>query len=72
MALEKATIETENTGDAFTVMFNPEEYTINKNINYAQASVPGLSSPLLQFVHGQHADPRDGAARRYLRGARDG
>jgi hypothetical protein len=53
MTLEKATIENENTGDAVTVMFNPEEYTLSKGINYAQAAVPGLSSPLLQFVHGE-------------------
>jgi nucleoid-associated protein YgaU len=34
------------------VLFNPEEYTLNKDINYAQMAVPGLRSPLLQFVHG--------------------
>jgi nucleoid-associated protein YgaU len=34
------------------VMFNPEEYTLSKDINYAQAGVPGLNAPLIQFVHG--------------------
>jgi hypothetical protein len=33
-------------------MFNPEEYTVKKGINYAQASIPGLSAPILQFVSG--------------------
>lgn len=51
-SLEKAVITNTNTGDRVTVMFNPEEYTLNKDINYAQTAVPGLSSPILQFVHG--------------------
>jgi nucleoid-associated protein YgaU len=34
------------------VLFNPEEYSLNRDINYAQIAVPGLSGPLLQFVHG--------------------
>ena len=33
-------------------MFNPEEYTVNKDMNYAQTGVPGLSAPIIQFVHG--------------------
>jgi nucleoid-associated protein YgaU len=34
------------------VQFNPEEYTLAKDVNWAQIAVPGLSSPLLQFVNG--------------------
>lgn len=34
------------------VLFNPEEYTLSKDNNFAQAAVPGLSSPILQFVNG--------------------
>jgi len=52
MALEKATITNGVTRDSITVMFNPEQYTLSKDVNYAQAAVPGLSSPLLQFVNG--------------------
>jgi hypothetical protein len=52
MTLEKATITNCFTNDDITVMFNPEEYTFNKDVNFAQAQVPGLSSPLLQFVNG--------------------
>ena len=33
-------------------MFNPEEYSLNKDNNYASQAIPGLTSPLLQFVHG--------------------
>jgi hypothetical protein len=52
MALEKAVITNTVTGEAIPVMFNPEEYVLNKDNNYAQIGVPGLGSPLLQFVHG--------------------
>lgn len=51
-SLERAIITNTNTGERVQVQFNPEEYTLNKEINYAQTAVPGLSSPILQFVHG--------------------
>lgn len=52
--LEKATITKLQppAPDKIAVMFNPEEYTLSKEINYARVGVPGLSSPVLQFVHG--------------------
>jgi len=52
MALEKATISNLTSGVRTAVLFNPEEYSLNRDINYAQIAVPGLSGPLLQFVHG--------------------
>ena len=52
MPLEKATLINTNTGERIAVQFNPEEYTLNRGVNYAQAAVPGLSAPLLQFAHG--------------------
>ena len=52
MALEKATISNLTTGERVTVLFNPEEYSVNRDINYAQIASPGASGPLLQFVHG--------------------
>jgi LysM repeat protein len=52
MALTKAQILVEHTGEKIPVMFNPEEYTLNKDNNFASQTVPGLSSPLLQFVNG--------------------
>lgn len=52
MALEKAIIANTATGDRVAVLFNPDEYTLKKQINYAQAAVPGLIAPLLQFTHG--------------------
>src|SRR5439155_14441149 len=50
--LEKALITNTVTGQRIPVMFNPEEYTVNRDINYAQIGVPGLSAPVIQFVHG--------------------
>ena len=57
MGLQKAQItrinpEGNRKGDPIPVMFNPEEYTVNKDINYAQNAIPGLRGPILQFVNG--------------------
>lgn len=52
MALEKATITNTVTGEKVAVMFNPEEYTLQRENNFAQIAVPGLSAPIIQFVHG--------------------
>jgi nucleoid-associated protein YgaU len=52
-ALEKAVITNTVTGDRIPVQFNPEEYTLSRDINYAQAAIPGRSAPLIQFAHGQ-------------------
>lgn len=52
MALEKAVIANTVTGERIPVMFNPEEYTLSKDNNFAQVGVPGLSAPILQFIHG--------------------
>jgi nucleoid-associated protein YgaU len=53
MALEKAVLVNTVTGERFAVGFNPEEYTLQRDNNYAQLAVPGLRAPLLQFLHGQ-------------------
>src|SRR5690348_2095368 len=52
MGLEHATLTNLDTGDSFEVLFNPAEYRLSKDNTFAQAPVPGLGSPLLQFVHG--------------------
>ena len=52
MALEKAIIRNTVTNEDIAVMFNPEDYTVSRDINYAQAAVPGLSAPITQFVNG--------------------
>lgn len=52
MSLEKALITNTVTGVAIPVQLNPGEYSLNREINYAQAAIPGLSAPILQFVNG--------------------
>lgn len=36
------------------VQFNPAEYTISKGVQIAEIAIPGLDSPILQFVRGQN------------------
>jgi hypothetical protein len=52
MGLEHAALTNLDTGESFEVLFNPAEYRLAKDNTFAQAAVPGLGSPLLQFVHG--------------------
>lgn len=52
MPLEHATLTNLDTGARYEVLFNPSEYRLAKDNTFAQAAVPGLGSPLLQFVHG--------------------
>src|SRR5579884_564496 len=52
MPIERIQIYNEKTQQSFHVSFNPEEYSLNKDNNYASQAIPGLQSPLLQFVHG--------------------
>src|SRR5579862_582886 len=52
MGLEKATITNTVDGTRISVMFNPEEYTLSQENNFAAIGVPGLSAPIVQFVHG--------------------
>lgn len=52
MGLEKAMLTNTVTGTKIPVQFNPEEYTLSREINYAQSAIPGLSAPILQFVNG--------------------
>src|ERR1700733_10092527 len=50
--IEKAIITNTISGVKTPVMFNPTEYTVAQDINYAKAAIPGLSQPILQFVNG--------------------
>src|SRR5215213_10966172 len=54
MPLEKVRIrEDGGRRREFELLFNPEQYTLSRGNNFAQVAVPGLSSPLLQFSHGE-------------------
>lgn len=54
--LKKATITVLEGADkdkVITVLFNPPEYSFERTNSYKAVPVPGLSSPLLQFVNGE-------------------
>jgi len=52
MEFKRVTIEPEGRA-AITVLFNPNEYRIEKGNQIAEICIPGLGSPILQFVSGQ-------------------
>jgi len=60
MSLEKAVIQVEPADlsahlKAFIpVQFNPSEYTLAKGAQIAEIAIPGIDSPILQFVRGQN------------------
>src|SRR5881394_1008236 len=60
MSLEKAVIEIDekdrgpNLPARITVQFNPTEYSLSKGAQIAEINIPGLDSPILQFVRGQN------------------
>lgn len=55
-ALEKAYIETlEGPALRVPVLFNPTEYSIERANAYKATPVPGLGSPLIQFINGDAA-----------------
>jgi hypothetical protein len=40
-------------GRPISVQHNPTEFTLARGVHYAEIAIPGLDSPLLQFVNGQ-------------------
>ena len=54
MEFENATISYKEKGKEKTikVLFNPNEYRLNKANQFAEVAIPGLASPPLQFVRG--------------------
>jgi hypothetical protein len=55
MALAKARLwnVSVNPPVATDVMFNPTDYGIDRGASYAELDVPGLKTPILQFVRGE-------------------
>jgi nucleoid-associated protein YgaU len=50
--LEHATLTDTVSGRRVAVLFNPEEYTLDRETAFAELAVPGLSAPIVQFLHG--------------------
>src|SRR5512132_1847736 len=55
MGLQKAKIVNVSVDPevAIDVLFNPTEYGINRGANYTEMPVPGLRTPILQFIRGE-------------------
>lgn len=53
MALEKAFIQLAS-GRQIPVLFNPTQYSLEKSNQIAEIGIPGLSSPILQYVYGNN------------------
>ena len=53
MSLAKLTITPEK-GQPIPARYNPEKYSVNKSVQYAEIGIPGLDEPILQFIRGQN------------------
>jgi hypothetical protein len=51
MELQHVSIQPEGQA-SFDVLFNPNQYGVEKANQIAEAGVPGLEAPILQYVHG--------------------
>lgn len=52
--LEKAKITVlDGKGKVIEVLFNPAEYSFDRSNSYKGTAVPGLGSPLIQFINGE-------------------
>jgi hypothetical protein len=54
MSFQKLDLQKQNVGKAFEVQFNPTEFGLTKGAKYAEVVIPGLDSPVLQFVNGEN------------------
>src|SRR5262245_1143882 len=75
--LEKASIEVldgSQQGEVYWVLFNPTEYSFARSNTYKATAIPGLGTPLIQFINGEcsqlsmelflddYTDPMDSSA----------
>jgi hypothetical protein len=51
MGLQRISIQPEGKSP-FDVLFNPNQYSVDKANQIAEVGVPGLEAPILQYVHG--------------------
>jgi hypothetical protein len=51
--LAKAMIINTKTGERITVMYNPEQFTLDQGNDFAEVGIPGLNAPPIQYVRGK-------------------
>jgi nucleoid-associated protein YgaU len=54
MQFAKLTFISEKGKKLVQALYNPEKYSVNKSVQYAEIGIPGLDEPVLQFVRGQN------------------
>ncbi len=52
LTFQKLDLTKNPVGDPLEVQFNPTEYGLTKGAQFAEIAIPGLDSPVLQFVRG--------------------
>lgn len=52
MALETVKLKNLDTGEEIKAQFNPAELAMSKGAQFAEIPIPGLDSPILQFIRG--------------------
>ena len=50
MTLQRLDLSKQPVGDPLEVQFNPTEYSLSKSNQFAEVAIPGLDSPVVQFV----------------------
>lgn len=53
LTIQKLNLSKEPVGDPLSVPYNPTEYALSKGASFADINIPGLDSPILQFVRGE-------------------
>lgn len=53
MVINKAKIKVEGKPQPIKVLFNPNEYVVERGVKYSEHAVPGLDSPIMQFINGE-------------------
>jgi hypothetical protein len=54
MPFARLTIFPEDGSTPIVAAYNPEKYSVNKGVQYAEIDIPGLDEPVLQFIRGQN------------------
>lgn len=52
MTFQKLDFDKNPQGEPIEVQFNPTQYTLAKGSQFAEIGIPGLDSPIIQFVRG--------------------
>lgn len=52
MSFQQLDLNKKPVGSAIAVQFNPTEYSLSKSNQFADIAIPGIDSPVIQFIRG--------------------